>query len=190
MLLKRFAAVLCLAACMTSTTWGFWEKSPAEERSEIQEMAGQTLNELYNLRPSARDYIRTSVGYAVFSTKGMKILVAGGTSGKGLLVERETGRKIYMKMAQVDVGLGVGAQDARFVFVFEDRRAMDDFATQGWDFSGQAGVTAAQQGKGANAAGALSFMPGVMAYQFTKNGLSAELTVQGTKFWAEKKWNE
>jgi|WetSurMetagenome_2_1015567.scaffolds.fasta_scaffold34396_2 lipid-binding SYLF domain-containing protein len=190
MTLKKIAAVLCLVACAATTTWGFWEKSPAQERSEIQEMAGQTLNELYNLRPSARDYIHRSVGYAVFSTKGMKILIAGGTSGKGVLVERETGKKIYMKMAQANVGLGVGLEDARFVFVFEDRAAMDNFATQGWDFSGQAGVTAAQKGQGANAAGALSFMPGVMAYQFTKNGLSVELTVQGTKFWAEKKWNE
>ena len=186
---KRIVTALLLLACTAVASWALWEKSPAEERTEIQQMAGQALNDLYNLRPGARDYIRRSVGYAVFSTKGMKILVAGGTSGKGVLVERETGRKIYMRMAQVNVGLGVGAQDARFVFVFENREAMDDFATQGWDFSGQAGVTAAQKGEGANAAGALSFMPGVMAYQFTKNGLSAELTVQGTKFWAEEKWN-
>ena len=120
----------------------------------------------------------------------MKVLVAGGTSGKGMLVERKTGRTTYMEMAQANVGLGFGVQDARLIFVFENQEAINQFGKQGWDFSGQAGVSAAQKGQGANKAGALSFMPGVKVYQFTKNGLTAEITLQGTKFWPDKKLNE
>ena len=32
-------------------------------------------------------------------------------------------------------------------------------------------------------------MPGVLVYQFTKNGLAAEITLTGNRFWADKKLN-
>jgi lipid-binding SYLF domain-containing protein len=107
-----------------------------------------------------------------------------------MLVERKSGKKTYMEMAQVNVGLGYGIQNSRIIFVFQTREAMEQFRTQGWDFSGQGGVSAAQSGQGANEAGAISFMPGVMVYQFTKDGLAASITLQGTKFWPDKKLNE
>lgn len=119
----------------------------------------------------------------------MKILVAGGTSGKGILVDMETGQKTYMHMAQVDVGLGYGIQDARFVFVFQDRRAMESFGNKGWDFSGKADLAASAKESGGSLAGAVSFMPGVLVYQFTKNGLAATITLEGTKFWPNEKLN-
>ena len=189
MQVRKTAAMMGLLACAVATM-AFWDKSPAEQRTAIQSIAEETLAELYAMKPSAKEYIHRSAGYAVFSTKGMKILVAGGTSGKGMLVDRKTGKQTYMEMAQANVGLGFGLQDARLIFVFETREAMDQFGTQGWDFSGQGGVSAAQRGQGANEAGALSFMPGVKVYQFTKNGLAAEITLQGTKFWPDKKLNE
>ena len=187
--MNKIVMIAALLALVALAPQAFFEKPPAEQRAEIQEMEGATLNELYSLRPAARNFIHESAGYAVFSTKGMKILIAGGTSGKGVLVDKETGKKIYMHMAQVNVGLGYGLQDARLIFVFQDRKAMEQFGSQGWDFSGQGVVSAAQQGQGANEAGAISFMPGVMVYQFTKNGLAASITLQGTKFWPNGKLN-
>ena len=189
MAFKKMAATLCFLALAATAPQAFREKSPNEKRAEILQMRGETLNELYNLRPDARDLIKSSVGYGVFSTKGMKILVAGGTSGKGVLVDQEKGHKTYMHMAQVDVGLGYGIEDARFVFVFQDRRAMETFGTKGWDFSGKADLAASAQGAGGSLAGAVSFLPGVLVYQFTKNGLAATLTLQGTKFWPNEKLN-
>jgi len=189
MRMRTMAAMMGLLACAVATM-AFWDKSPAEQRTAIQSITEEALNELYAMKPEAKEYVHRSVGYAVFASKGMKVLVAGGTSGKGMLVERKTGRTTYMEMAQANVGLGFGVQDARLIFVFENQEAINQFGKQGWDFSGQAGVSAAQKGQGANKAGALSFMPGVKVYQFTKNGLTAEITLQGTKFWPDKKLNE
>lgn len=189
MRLKKWTAALCLVALASTAPQAFREKSPDERRAKILEMRGDTLNELYNLRSDARDLIKGAEGYAVFSTKGMKILIAGGTSGKGLLVDQKTGQKTYMKMAQLNVGLGYGLQDARLVFVFQDRHAMETFGSMGWDFSGKGDLAASAQGQGGSIAGAVSFMPGVLVYQFTKNGLAASLTLQGTKFWTDEKLN-
>ncbi len=186
---RRAAVVLFSLALIATAAWAFWEKSPEQERAEIDQMKAQTLNDLYRLRPESKTLLKEAAGFAVFSTKGAKILVAGSTSGKGVLVENESGRKVYMKMLQINVGLGYGLQNARLVFVFQDRRAMEGFATQGWDFSGKADAEAAAQGQGGGAAGAVSLMPGVLVYQFTDTGLAASITLGGTKFWAEKKWN-
>ena len=188
MRMKTSAAVLCFLA-MATATLAFWDKSPEKKRDEIRQMKNATLAELYKLRPEAANLIKGAEGFAVFSTKGMKIMVAGTTSGKGVLVDQKTGQKTYMKMAQVNVGLGFGLQDARLVFVFQDRKAMEEFTTQGWDFSGKGDASVAAKGQGQGAAGALSFMPGVLVYQFTQNGLAASLTLQGTKFWADKDLN-
>jgi lipid-binding SYLF domain-containing protein len=189
MMWNRIGSTLLLAALTVTAIHAFGKKSPDQKRAEILEMAGQTRADLYRLRPKAQDLVAKAYGVAVFSAKGMKIAIAGSDRGKGVAVERATGKKTYMKMAQVNVGLGYGIQDSRFVFIFMDKNAMDAFITAGWDFSGSAKAAASAQGEGVSEAGAVTFMPGVLAYQFTKNGLAAEITLTGTKFWADKKLN-
>jgi len=51
-----------------------------------------------------RQAIATSAGYAVFSNFGMKILVAGSGSGKGLAVNSKTRVETFMKMFEVQAG--------------------------------------------------------------------------------------
>ncbi|NIR32396.1 MAG: hypothetical protein GWN84_24450 [Gammaproteobacteria bacterium] len=51
-------------------------------------MANETLSQLYAVQPAAKTAIPNAAGHAVFSNFGMKILVAGGGSGKGLAVHR------------------------------------------------------------------------------------------------------
>jgi len=44
----------------------------------------------------------------VFSTFASKLFFAGGTTGKGVVVNNHTGRQTFMKMIQVQGGLGFG----------------------------------------------------------------------------------
>jgi lipid-binding SYLF domain-containing protein len=125
---KFTVAVRCLLA-MATTTLAPWDKSPEQKREEIRQMKNATLAERYKLRPETANLIKGAEGFAAFSSKGMKIMVAGTTLGKGVLVDRKTGQKTHMKMAQVNVGLGFGLQAARLVF--RDRKAMEEFTTQG-----------------------------------------------------------
>ncbi len=56
---------------------------------------------------------------------------------------------------------------------------------QGWDFGGGASVAAMVAKRGGTFTGAVSVMPGVYLYQLTDTGLSASLTLSGTRFFKD-----
>jgi lipid-binding SYLF domain-containing protein len=105
--------------------------SPAEERAEIDKAAAKVLNDLYKEQPSAKKAVNAAVGYAVFSNFGMKIFFAGGGSGKGYAVGG--GKKTYMKMLEVQAGLGLGVKKFGLVWVFNSKSAYDQFVNSGWE---------------------------------------------------------
>ena len=84
------------------------DDSIAERRAKVRQEASETLQLLYSVQPSARTAVDKAYGHAVFTTFGMKILFAGGGTGSGLAVSREGRKEVFMKMAQVQAGLGFG----------------------------------------------------------------------------------
>ena len=160
-----------------------------QERYRIQEVGRDSLATLYEIQPSARYAIEHSAGYGVFSTFGIKIFFAGGTTGKGFVHNNRTERNTYMRMLQVQGGLGFGASKTRLIWVFETERALNDFVNLGWEFGGKAQVAAMIQDTGAMFSGAVSVAPGVYLYQLTETGISAELTVSGTKYFKDNELN-
>jgi lipid-binding SYLF domain-containing protein len=161
----------------------------AAARQEVQAAAQQALSALYAVAPSARRSIESAAGYAAFSTFGMKLMVAGGTHGKGLAVNRRTGVQTYMQMLQVQGGLGFGVDKNQLIFVFTNEQALASFISQGWEFGGQANLSARAGGEGEMYSGAASISPGVYLYQITETGLSATLTVSGTRFAVDQDLN-
>jgi lipid-binding SYLF domain-containing protein len=159
-----------------------------QERDDVRAVARSTLQELYAKQPQAKQAVENAAGHAVFSNFGMKILVAGGGTGRGLAVNR-AGQEIFMRMAEVQAGLGFGVKKFRLVWVFETQGAFDTFVDQGYQFGGQATLAAQAGGQGAGLAGAMSVSPGVWVYQITDDGLAAELTVKGTKYYRDKDLN-
>ena len=159
-----------------------------EERNDVRTAARNTLQELYGKQPQAKQAVESAAGHAVFSNFGMKILVAGGGTGRGLAANR-AGQEIFMRMAEVQAGLGFGVKKFRLVWVFETQGAYDEFVNKGYEFGGQATLAAQAGGQGAAYAGAMSVSPGVWVYQITDDGLAAELTVKGTKYYRDKDLN-
>ena len=140
------ASALLFALCLVSTA-AFAEKAE-QQRKEIDKIEKDTLAKLYSVQPSAKRAIEGAAGYAVFSNFGMKILVAGGGSGKGVAVDRKTGRRAYMRMGEMQAGVGMGAKKFRVVFVFETSDKLEAFVNQGWEFGAQttAAATTAEKG--------------------------------------------
>ncbi len=60
---------------------------------------------------------------------------------------------------------------------------------EGWDFSGQADLNAESNTEGDGAETAYTAMPGTTIYQITEQGLAAQITLQGTKFWPDEDLN-
>jgi lipid-binding SYLF domain-containing protein len=158
-------------------------------QQEVQSAAQDALSALYANQPSARRDIERASGYAAFSTFGMKLLIAGGTSGKGIAVNKRTGTQTYMKMLQVQGGLGFGVSKNQLIFVFTSEQALSNFITTGWEFGGQVNLSAMASGEGGMFTGAAQISPGVYLYQITETGLNATLTVAGTKFFVDSDLN-
>jgi lipid-binding SYLF domain-containing protein len=159
------------------------DEQKSDKRADIRKTADATLQELYKLQPGAKSAIGKAAGYAVFSNFGVKVFLAGGGQGQGLAHDAKTGKDTYMKMAEIQAGLGLGIKKFRLVWVFQNRSDLDAFINAGWELGAQANLTAQAGEQGGGLAGAISVKPGVYLYQLTDDGLSAELTVKGTKYY-------
>ncbi len=119
----------------------------------------------------------------------MKILVAGGGKGEGIAFDNATQKTTYMKMLEVQAGLGMGAKKFLTIFVFETQDALNQFVNSGWEFGGQATAAAKTSDKGGAYQGATTVAPGVWMYQITEKGLALELTGKGTKYYKDDDLN-
>jgi len=159
------------------------EKEKEEERTEIRQMVQDTITRLYKAQPAAKAAVEKGYGYAVFSNTGVKILLAGSGKGKGLAVNNKTKQETFMKMLELQAGLGMGVKKFRVVFVFENQKAFDSFVNSGWEFGGQTSAAAkTSPDKGGSMEGAASVSEGVWMYQLTDKGLALEITAKGTKY--------
>jgi len=199
--LAAVAVFMCLVASPVTAQILSWdplkdvqdvlpEGTPSESkiiqaRTQVREMTQDALAALYEIAPGTRKALERSAGYAVFSTFGVKLFFAGGTTGKGMVVNHRTGRQTFMKMLQVQGGLGLGVNQNRLIFVFTNEQALRNFINQGWEFGGQVNLSAMAGGKGGMFSGAAAVSPGVYLYQLTQTGLAATLTVGGTKFFKD-----
>ena len=160
-----------------------------QQREDIRKMANDTLARLYKTEPAARKSVEKAAGYAVFSNFGMKIFLAGGGSGSGIAVNNKSKQESFMKMVEIQAGLGFGVKKFRLVWVFENQGNLDAFINSGWELGGQTTAAAQVSGQGGAFAGAMSISPGVWLYQLTDDGLALELTAKGTKYYKDADLN-
>jgi len=165
------------------------EPTKAQKQAEVRNTANETLNSLYKLQPGSKEAIQKAAGYAVFSNFGMKIFFAGGGSGKGMAVNNGTKKETFMKMVEVQAGLGVGVKKFRLVWIFKTQQALNGFITSGWELGSQATASAQYDAKGAGLAGAVAISKDVWLYQLTDDGLALELTAKGTKYYKDDDLN-
>ena len=98
--------------------------SDDSDRADIRQMRTNTLNRLFKEQPEAKDELSRSVGYAVFSSGGVNLVILSAAYGSGVAFDRQTGKETFMKMASGGLGLGLGVKDYRLVFVF--RHALEN----------------------------------------------------------------
>lgn len=166
------------------------QKTVAEQRQDILKTSNDTLKNLYQVQPKAKEVIEKSIGYATFSNFGMKIFIAGGGTGSGVVIQKDGVKPIYMSMAEVQAGLGIGIKSFQNIFVFQTQAALNDFVNSGWTFGGQVTAAAKYQADGGAYQDATVVAPGVLLYQLTDSGLAAEITGKGTKYYKNTDLNK
>ena len=178
----RNSRLVCFVALVLLTANAVAAKTKEEKQAEARKKADQTLQKLYKAQPSAQAAIKGAAGYAVFNNKSAKILIAGGGGGSGIVVDNATKHVTYMKMREVQAGLGMGVKKFSLVYVFQNKKVLEDFANGNWDAGGQTTAAAKTGDGGGSLQGAVAGGPGVWVYQMTDKGLALELTVKGTKY--------
>lgn len=171
------AALLVMGGCATTG-----DTTPAQKRKAVLDMQQQVLEELYQEKPSVRAQIAAAPGYAVFSNANINVILASFGGGYGVVTNNHTGKRTYMNMGEIGVGLGAGVKDFRIVFVFHKPDTLNRFTEHGWAFGGQADAAAKAGDKGA-AVGGEAIFDNVTVYQLTESGLALQATLKGTKYW-------
>lgn len=120
----------------------------------------------------------------------MKIFFAGGGSGKGVAINNKSKSETFMKMIEVQAGVGLGIKKFRLVFVFDTEHALNDFVHSGWEAGAQSSAAATDGKKGGAYQGAMVIAPGVHLFQLTEKGLALEATVKGTKYYKNDDLNK
>lgn len=184
-MLKKLALIIALTIVPVSAM----AKSKEKKRTEILEMRTEVLTQLYKNHPEARDMVKKAEGYAVFNNGGINLIFLSAGSGKGVAHDNKSGKNTFMRMATGGIGIGLGIKDYRTVMIFHKRSAFSKFVEHGWDFSGQADAAATVDDEGGEANAADTVVGGVTLYQMTENGLALQATLQGTKYWKNKKLN-
>lgn len=187
-------AIWILAALMvvlTATTAFAATKAEKiqKERTEIDALADKALANLYAKVPSAERVIENCYAYATLSNTGMKLGLFGDAHGRGLAVNNETGERLYMRMQETGIGLGLGVKEYDLIFVIGTEEAWESFISGDVKFASSAEATANDGVSGDSMEGASIAAKGVWVYQMTKKGLALDASIKGTKIYVDKKLN-
>jgi len=179
--------MLCL---MTATALAADVNKVEKERGEIQELSTKALRGLYEKVPAAKGVIENSYAYATLSNTGIKLGLFGDAHGRGLAVNNATGEKVYMRMKEMGLGLGLGVKEYDLIFVISTEEAWKSFISGDIKFASSAEASASDGVTGDSMAGASIAGKGIWVYQITKKGLALEASIKGTKIYPYKKLNQ
>lgn len=170
--------------------------SNEKKRQKIDAIAKDAMSVVLDNRERAKTLFDKSYGYAVFDNVKISLMISGG-GGRGVAVERASGKRTYMNMGTAGLNIGLGAQKYQVVFLFEDKESFDDFVNKGWQADANANAVAGTKGANAEAAAGsaganaeAAFKNGMALYQITEAGLMLQADIAGTKFWKNKKLNK
>ena len=123
----------------------------SQQRDTILQQRTEMLDELYDAMPQLRATVANAAGYATFKKTDIHLLMVATGNGYGVQVNNATGRKTYMRVASLGGGFGMGVQDLRVVFIFNDANVMNQFVNQGWQFGTDADASAQYDNVGVSA---------------------------------------
>jgi lipid-binding SYLF domain-containing protein len=155
-----------------------WKALKVEaKRAKIDATSGAALDQLLKENPKAKELYDKAYGWAAFDNLKLGFVFSGG-GGKGVAVEKKTGKRTYMGVGSAGVGLTFGGKKYEVVFLFQDSQTFDNFVNKGWQANAAADATAGKETVG----GQTAFVNGMAVYQLDSKGLMANADISGTKY--------
>ena len=145
------------------------------KRAELDAMADTAVETLLEAKPQSRQVLERSLGYIVIDMKVTKIPMVGAGNGLGVVVDRRTDTRSYLKVSRFEVGGGLGAQKFKAIIVFDDGKLLDRAAAGTWRYDAGAELAAGT----ASSDGSVQAAPkGFQAYRLVEGGALATVTVR------------
>jgi lipid-binding SYLF domain-containing protein len=152
-------------------------QSPEEQgptRNELDKMSKKALVTLLEKKPELRETLERSAGYAVVDMTVTKIPVVGTGSGFGVVVDKRTNSRSYIRVSQFEVGGGMGAEKYKVIIIFDDAKRVEKVAAGTWHYDASAQAVAG--GESTDAA-ASKTGKGYKAFKITESGACIRVTV-------------
>lgn len=154
--------------------------------------------EVFIKSDAVKPFFNEAYGYAVFPLIGKGAIILGGAYGAGR-VYRQGDISGTATLFKVNFGFQIGGQAFREIIFFQDKRAYDEFTSEGFEFDGSLSAVVitlgaqAQAGTQGNTAGAsvgpatgaqaeTSYTKGMAVFVHTIGGLMYEVSVGGQRF--------
>ncbi|NCF62970.1 MAG: hypothetical protein GWP58_08975 [Gammaproteobacteria bacterium] len=152
--------------------------SPEEQeakRVELDKMGDETIAALLEKHPEAQEALELALGYVVIDLTATKIPVFGAGGGSGVIVDKRSGRKSYVKVSRFEVGGGLGAQKYKVIVFFEDEKLLDRAIKGAWHFEAGAEVAAGSSGSEGKVT---PTDKGYRAFKIVEGGAVATVTIR------------
>ena len=178
-----------MVCMMTATAMAASQEKVQKERAEIDELSVKALQNLYTKVPSAERVIENCYAYATLSNTGIKLGIFGDAHGRGVAINNTTGERVYLRMKEMGIGLGLGVKEYDLIFVMGTEEAWNTFISGDIKFASSAEASASDGQEGGSVEGASIAAKGVWVYQMTKKGLALDASIKGTKIYGDKDLN-
>ena len=178
--MKKFAISLILMTLvifLASSSIGLAEESADRLRNQLDRISFDVLNRMYNKFPETYNEVGDAYAYCTISSSSVKLGRWDSDHGRGVAVNNVTGKKVYVKMHEVKIGLNIGAKEYDLLFIITDETAWKKFVSGKIKFDTEVidGVNGDDYNDAKNIA------DGVYFYQLDKKGLPLDLTLKDAK---------
>jgi len=174
----RLASVMLAALLVVSCSSTLKSMSVEEKRAHLAEAEQMALADLVEKKPEVQADLDRSIGHAVFSNRLAKVPFVGAGDGIGLVFDKKTGERTYLKVQRLDIGGGLGVREYRLVVVFFDEEPLKKLASGKLELAAGAEMGAGKSdvGVGSEAVSGKRKEKFII-YQLADTGVSATITV-------------
>lgn len=144
----------------------------------IEEKASATLATVEEKSPGFMDRLEASPGYAVIGMTETKVPAVGTGLGYGVIVDNLRGEHSYIRVTQLEVGAGLGAQRSKVIIVFDDVDALRRMIKGGLRYEGSAGIAVVEAGAASEKTLTHKVGRGYDIYRLTESGAIVSATVR------------
>jgi hypothetical protein len=145
---------------------------------DLDIMAQETRAMLLKHRPELSDEMDELPGYAIITMKATKIPGVGAGWGYGVVIDNRNQQRSYIKVTQLEVGGGIGAEKFKAVIFLEHASLVDRMIKGGIHYESTAEFGATSEKSEDDGTLSTQSGKGFKVFKLTESGALATITVR------------